>query len=648
MTKLFISILLLFCLSTTGKTQTDLDSLVWDFGAKLENSFHENDLTFFKEHFNNSVFIKSIFDGYIEPDRLVDYFKINKISEASFIQEYLNSLKYISDNDGYLYRVTYYLDGYKNYYLIFRLDFEDSINYHEFYLDIEEDNITISDVFMYTSGERFSSTLQNLLLPSFSEFEGVTLSPRDSSLLKAYKVTRKALGYRKQNQHKAGRKYFKENVDFDLIKEDKILMLNYLGLFDTDAEPDAYLEALTVFFEQHSNNVTAWLMGIDYHYMNEDYDECLNVIDSLYQATGDDYLNLYRGNAYSMKNDNENAKKYLKKFITNFPYTTESYDSYIYLACEENDFEELMWVAESLKEYLELNYYSIADIYKTSCPDFYNSKIFQDWLPKDDGVYNLKGDFFSYNTNSFSTKMKMELNEPGIVTMLNNPDVNFTVSKFDMFMEMDQIGSTNKIEQINGAENEISMSFIINGESMDQTDPMSFAGKKITLEKNKNNIWKATNKSQFNKEELKELKDIVDETNKTEQLELEEFSLFIDSVKVGDSWDITEADFLKYFRSEVKGKDIKIGKMTLNEVVETENDKLALVRFNLELKDQIFDEFKVNADCGCNIERSLISFTETDITCDCNLELEMKEENETLTFKINSGFYMLLEVLKEK
>ena len=201
------------------------------------------------------------------------------------------------------------------HHIVFRMFSEGLINYHDMELIRSKGKVKIADLYIYLTGENFSSTLTSVYLQMVGNSSSTDEVP-DNQLLWAKKLPeiRSLLN---------SKSYTRAKELFDELPEEikpgrpfQIMHLQICaGLGD-----DSYDKALQEFEKIYPNDKNILLLMMDGYMSRDQYDKAIAVIDELDKNLGTDpILDLHRGICYKLNGDGVKGRECLERLVKNMP-----------------------------------------------------------------------------------------------------------------------------------------------------------------------------------------------------------------------------------------------------------------------------------------------------------------------------------------
>ncbi len=308
----FISLILLSCKTKNNKAantpfETATNSEAKDFAKRLQSSIEKKDATFFDDAIDKEAFLKKI--GLIDNGKDASAFKKGLTDKMNIGTQLINS---ITKNGSYQLVKQYEKD--KIQHLIFRLYDQGSLNYHDLELGKHDKEVKIDDIYVYTSGELLSETLNTLYNQMKSLMESGQVSDEDNWLSIVPQIRQKM---RTGNYQGALRDFRSLPEKIQKLKSLSLMLIMITSGLNDDA---AYSAAIDDYQLRFPNEPNMHLILIDGYIIKKEYDKAFESVNKLDERINKDpFLDFYRYLISNLKKNNTNAKKYLVSFVNNFP-----------------------------------------------------------------------------------------------------------------------------------------------------------------------------------------------------------------------------------------------------------------------------------------------------------------------------------------
>ncbi len=381
MASALVLILYFFLAGYTANGQVLTTAEVHRIGSTIDSTLYNGDPGYLSNLFNDSMFYN---DVVIDTDGNERLRVFNKEFVSQDIGWILGKriIQMIKAGASYDY-LDYWQDDEDNFYLLFRLFDDGSLNYHQYFLTQDIDGqYVIQDLFIYIAGQYFSDVMRNIYLPMSAALIDSggqeSYQSQAAAILKLADISKLIA----QDKKREARAIF-DNELTDEAKNSSLGRLYFLQLIDIDKEPEAYAKLLEDMTESEDKNIAFYLIGIDKFYLAGKYREALSCIDTVYAYTQDDFLNLYRGNLYLEIDSLELAEASYLNMIYNFPQYVSSYDALLYCQLKRNAPERAIATIEHLFNTNDMNLSIYDSVLTTQYPEFTNSHIYADWLSRE-------------------------------------------------------------------------------------------------------------------------------------------------------------------------------------------------------------------------------------------------------------------------
>jgi tetratricopeptide (TPR) repeat protein len=351
----------LFCISQTLLSQTEKEDLT-KFGLQLESSLESLNPYYFNLSFDVDLMLLNVFDSYgISPDQEYHQGFIDGIhSKLDLGTLLVNQLQRESDLELISVRPGSHPS------LIFRLAGSQGINYHEYFIEVQNDDLKLSDAYIYSSGQRISEEVGELYVTSCYPI----ISKSDAIL---EKVNEQCL---KGNYKKAYHQLSKLPESAMRKKTNLMLAVDIASRIDAPSFLEAYSEFIQYFPEEPGK----YLIPLDGLIAFGLYDIALENIDKLDEAVlKDPILNFVRANIYYQSDKSEEAEIYLYKLIEEKPDYEPGYISLLDIFLREKSYNE----ATDLLNQMVITFQNYKEDYIpffVNYLEFINLKEYKDWL----------------------------------------------------------------------------------------------------------------------------------------------------------------------------------------------------------------------------------------------------------------------------
>lgn len=260
------------------------------------------------------------------------------------------------------------------YYLIFRMLSDQTVNYHEYKLDLSEDEFTIIDIYNYYSGSYMSEILARVYRGGSLYITG-TSDKQKQELRSIVRLNQISEFVSAGKYKKAIKQWYK--IPAYLRNEKPYLAegLKVAKFLDEEKFQEVYTQYKTNFPEEGGKYLIA-LEALSYQERSKEALECLEKLDAFLHV--DPMLNLIRANLNYELDNKSLAIKNLKELIRTNPEYEIGYISLLGIYLEEKKYvdatsilDQIVYTFNSYKEDLE----PILGEY----PDFLDSTEYTSW-----------------------------------------------------------------------------------------------------------------------------------------------------------------------------------------------------------------------------------------------------------------------------
>lgn len=298
----FIALLVLIACHRPEKAVTKAEAL--QFGKSLDSCIRKRNGRAFDELFNSTLLTKRLKGNNILSETARARGIRDGLKKAGLGNQIINTLK--SRDDSYALIKHYEVNGMQH--LIYRLQGDGGLNYHDFELERHGGKVYIADMYIYTSGENFSKTLSDFL---------ETSGDWDSKQKKGFHELDKIKQLYLTDRNIEAKKQF-DKLDPEFTKQKSVQLIYVLICSKLDEK--TYLEALDKYVAQYPNESNTFLLMLDVCFLKKDYDKAsiyVEKLDSLIDK--DPFLDYYRGLIVKSKGNPGDATKYLENLYVTMP-----------------------------------------------------------------------------------------------------------------------------------------------------------------------------------------------------------------------------------------------------------------------------------------------------------------------------------------
>lgn len=360
---------------------------VMAFGHFIEASIHENNPDDFNSKLNSDSFFDLVFKYYPEINRKDEFVKGFRNGLKASLSAFPSKIITEVENGSYYDFVNYRYDyESETYYVLFRLySLETGMNYHDYRVQKNKDDIEFSDMYIYVSGEYLSETIGRLL--SYSIPKEDVKAKEQSQIERDSEILYQVIMYHKSGAY--GKAYeAMEQLESKLSKEKFVLILK--SLIASQVDDAKYLKSLEELIATYPDDPTLALNKIDYHIYKENYFEAIQVINQLQNETEDDFLNFMKGAVAFLDGNYDLALNMFSYTIENFPGFFDGQIGYLNVLIVMENYSEAInfldtLIAEGYEKPSLIDYLEEDDETGENILDqFIQSEDFKAWKLKED------------------------------------------------------------------------------------------------------------------------------------------------------------------------------------------------------------------------------------------------------------------------
>ncbi len=358
----------------SGGIKLDNQSLA-QFADYIEQSISNGDPSFFNNSFDAESFIEKILvkSSYSPTVRnFNEGFSEGMTKNLDFGTLIVNE---IANGGSYEFLKVFYRDNKPR--LLFRLFTANGINYHELEVDVIDNEIKITDAYIYLTGESLSESMRRMYL-SF-----LYVSNTDNQYLPCNQEKYKSVIQLEEIREfmaegkfkKAKKKWDKIPAHIQQEKAFQLINIQITSMIDNNA----YLEAIGTYEKLFPDDASLYLISIDGFVLRNEYTKAIESINKLDNLIGNDpLLNLLRGNMYFEIGDTETANAVLTELVNSMPDFELGYYSLLGLYMSGKKYADATHLMD--KMVLDLNYYKEDfNTILSEYPNFLNSDEYLTW-----------------------------------------------------------------------------------------------------------------------------------------------------------------------------------------------------------------------------------------------------------------------------
>lgn len=260
--------------------------------------------------------------------------------------------------------------------LLFRLLSKNGINYHEFEVESDDEELKITDAFMYLSGEKISETMERAYL-SFRRLHAMASSDDDNERINTTIQMEKISAYISEGKSKKAYKHW-NNLPLE-YKSTTLVQIQGLQIA-ASLDKETFLKEYRIFLKSYPENPGKYLIPLEALVAKEYYTEALACIDSLENSTySDPMLELLRANIFFELGNFSEAGERLSLLIDRLPDYETAYLSLLGIYMKEKKFSD----ATVLLEKMSFTFNQIKEDLQpilVQYPEFLDSQEYKKWL----------------------------------------------------------------------------------------------------------------------------------------------------------------------------------------------------------------------------------------------------------------------------
>ncbi len=359
----------------TGEPITDEECL--DYAQKLESAALDGDAWTFEQMVNYPAMIDKGMAGIEVSAKFRNDFRTGALASVPKLTSQI--LSPLQDGSGsYQYLRTMESNGMKQ--VLFRLDTEQGLNYHRFDLTRNPGgNVVAGDMYVFLSGEYFSTTLRRLYLPAAAH-ESRSLIDRlagsEHALvanLDKFVAVQQAMH---TGQHQQALTIY-GTLPPELQREKFMLLMRIQSASQVGNQQ--YLACLEDFQKYHPNDVYLDFLLIDYHTLKQNFPQAHAAIDRLDNALGGDpYLKTTRAGILLLEGRVADARKIVSPLLEDKRFAENGHTSMLDIEIAAKDNAATLATLRTLRNDFG---YQFGDL--TTVPafaDFVKSTEYQQWI----------------------------------------------------------------------------------------------------------------------------------------------------------------------------------------------------------------------------------------------------------------------------
>jgi tetratricopeptide (TPR) repeat protein len=325
------------------------------FARSLEASLRQSDVNTFNNHVDWKALVNTTTAGLGMPAQ----------SEAGFHQGLLDSIrsetgfasqiiKQVAAGGSYTFLRIREMNGQKT--VLFRMSTDAGLNYHEWLLANNGDNVLATDVYIYLSGELLTTALRRFALPVATQ-ESKSLLQKLTTAESEYvthlpKVAQMAEQLRQGRHDEVLRVY--DTLPPALRQEKNLLLIRHQAA--SQISEQELLKAIDDFRAHHPADVCLDFLLIDYYALQGEHDKAIQSVDRLDASVGGDtYLDTLRADAVYKSGDTQKAFAIIDNSIAKSPDLIDLYWTSLGLSLLAKDHDRTLRSLRAIEDRFQLD-----------------------------------------------------------------------------------------------------------------------------------------------------------------------------------------------------------------------------------------------------------------------------------------------------
>ena len=297
-------------------------------GKSIESSMEKRSAAKFNEALDAELLKKRIVEaGNQKINTLIIDGAVKELKTGQLGNQIIQSL-----GKGGTYQLVKQYEKNNNQHLVFRLYADSKLNYHDFEVVKKRNEVKVSDIFIYITGENLSATLAESALLMTENIDD--LSSADQGRLENVKRIRQLINRQEYDKAKA---LYKELPA--VLKQTKLFKMIYVQIA-SGLGNDEYLKAMIDYQQAYPDAPNMYLLMIDAYILKEQYDKALTAVNQLDSLINKDpFLDYYRGLIYKLMGNKEKQRVHFELLDKQMPAFAEGTLELLitYLDAEETD-----------------------------------------------------------------------------------------------------------------------------------------------------------------------------------------------------------------------------------------------------------------------------------------------------------------------
>lgn len=256
---------------------------------------------------------------------------------------------------------------------------ESGLNYHDvvFYRG-PDGRPRAADLYIVATGELFSQTMRRLyIMAAAGQNRSLLqrLSPDESDLVKHLDKFQ-ALSQQVRTQPASAISIY--NSLPESLRQNKVLMLLRIHAA-SNLDEALYAQAIDDFRHRFPQDPAVDMLSIDWHFLREEFSECLEAIESVENVVGGDpYLDTYRGNLALAQGNYPEALRFAEQSIAEDPTLPDSYWLRVSVALNQGDYDQVVEELKLLDREFAMEWEDLSQIPEYA--SFVNTPQHRQWL----------------------------------------------------------------------------------------------------------------------------------------------------------------------------------------------------------------------------------------------------------------------------
>jgi len=371
LTILLVRLNLLSAAEADHTSDAELNKLI-TFAGYIEASIENEDPSFFNKSFDNDAFTKKIMDK--NQSHLSEEFKKGFVDELRSGWDIGNGIvEEITKGGSYKFLNASYKEGKGE--ILFRFLTTQAINYHKLEVEIIENDLRITDVYVFQAGEKISESIGRL----YNAFCTYLENPEKPAKTdwNSYREYEKLNVLLLKGKYKAVHRKI-TNLPDEMRKESLFLTMDMQITSRLDRK--TFAETYCYYTDYFPETPGKYLIPLDGLMTHNEYRHALSCLDSLYKyIKTDPLLELLRANTLYLLHDYEEAIKKLSYLIQTDPKFESGYFSLLTIYIEREKYLEATHLLDNM--IMTFDYYK-EDLQPilAEYPAFLKSAEYKSWM----------------------------------------------------------------------------------------------------------------------------------------------------------------------------------------------------------------------------------------------------------------------------